>query len=236
MDNTSEESLNKYQITMIVTSCNRYELLEKTVESFFKYNTYPIHKIIIIDDSGKQGCIDDIINHIPKNINCVVLYNNDNIGQIMSIDKVYELVDTPYVFHCEDDWEFYESGFIEHSLDILNIDQEILNVWLRGYDNYKIVDNGHPVLLEIYEGKWRRLEPKFLGKFMGFTFNPTVKRMIDYAKLAPYSKYIKKDDRYGGNVEIYLNELYEKLGYYSVVTLNEKGYVKHIGFDNPTKR
>ena len=38
------------------------------------------------------------------------------IVSIKSIDSVYSTIDTEYIFHCEDDWEFYDSSFIEKSL------------------------------------------------------------------------------------------------------------------------
>jgi len=41
--------------------------------------------------------------------NPVERFKLKNIGQIKSIDKAYSMVDTEYIFHCEDDWEFYDS-------------------------------------------------------------------------------------------------------------------------------
>ena len=43
------------EVTVVLTSCNRPDLLEKTLDSFFKYNTYPITTFNIIDDSGVVG-------------------------------------------------------------------------------------------------------------------------------------------------------------------------------------
>jgi hypothetical protein len=36
-----------------------------------------------------------------------------------SIDRAYADVTTPFIFHCEDDWRFFRSGFIEESLLLL---------------------------------------------------------------------------------------------------------------------
>ncbi|MCQ5167817.1 hypothetical protein NE645_17870, partial [Roseburia hominis] len=35
---------------------------------------------------------------------------------------------TAYIFHCEDDWEFYRPGFVEDSRAILENKPEILQV------------------------------------------------------------------------------------------------------------
>ena len=69
-------------ITVVITSCNRPDLLKPTLASFFKYNTYPIQKIIIIDDSGIKGCIDSAVIEIPQYVERQVIYNEQNLGQI----------------------------------------------------------------------------------------------------------------------------------------------------------
>ena len=224
-------------ITIILTSCNRPIELYTTLESFFKYNTYPIKKIIIIDDSGIKNCIDNCIELIPKNIESEIIYNEKNIGQIESIDKAYSLVDTEYIFHCEDDWEFYDYGFIEKSLEILQENDKIFTVWLREYQNFVVVDNGHPVVTTIYNNKYR-----IMGVFQertniwsGFTFNPGLRRLKDCKLLMPYKQYIGSKECNCGGTEQALSNLYYKNGFLSAITLNELGFVKHIGWDNHTK-
>ena len=142
-------------ITVVLTSCNRPKELTPTLISFFKYNTYSLKKIIIIDDSGINNCIDECLKHIPLNIEQQIIYNEQNIGQIRSIDKAYSFVDTEYIFHCEDDWEFYDYGFIEKSIEILEKNNKIFTVWLREYINFKVVKNGHPVIPNIYNNEFR---------------------------------------------------------------------------------
>jgi GT2 family glycosyltransferase len=225
-----------YNITVVITSCNRPNELYVTLKSFFKYNTYPIKKIIIIDDSGLKNCIDHCLELIP--IEKEIIYNETNIGQIASIDKAYSLVDTEYIFHCEDDWEFYDYGFIEKSLEILHENDTIFTVWLREYDNFRVVQNGHPVFPNIYNNKYR-----IMGVFQertniwsGFTFNPGLRRLKDCQLLMPYKQYIGSKDCNCGGTEQALSNLYYKNGFLSAITLNDKGFVKHIGWDNPTKR
>ena len=224
-------------ITVVITSCNRYDLLKKTLASFFKFNTYPIKKIIIIDDSGKKGCIDEVV--IPEYIERQLIYNEQNLGQIKSIDKAYSFVDTEYIFHCEDDWEFYNYGFIEKSLEILKTDNKIFCVWLREYQNGKVVLNGHPILPEIHNNMYRKLGifQERNNIWCGFTFNPGLRRLNDYKINGPYSNIPKTDSNSTcGGVEAYLSKLYYSQQFYTAITTNESGYVKHIGWDNPTKR
>jgi hypothetical protein len=226
-------------ITVVITSCSRLDLLEKTVVSFFKFNTYPIKKVIIIDDSGKKGCIDEVAQKIPEYVETQIIYNEQNLGQIKSIDKAYSFVDTEYIFHCEDDWEFYNNGFIEKSLEILKSDDKIFCVWLREYKNGKVVLNGHPILPEIHNNMYRRLGifKERNNVWCGFTFNPGLRRLNDYKINGPYSNIPKTDIHSTcGGVEAYLSNLYCSQQFYAAITTKESGYVKHIGWDNPTKR
>jgi hypothetical protein len=231
------ENINE-DVTLVITSCNRPCELSKTLISFFKYNTYPIKTIIIVDDSGVNNCIDNCIKLIPNNINSTIIYNEYNIGQIKSIDKAYSLVETKYIFHCEDDWEFYDYGFIEKSKDILQCSKNILNVWLREYKNFMVVRNGHPINKTIIDNKYRVLLSfkERTNIWSGFSFNPGLRRLEDYKLFSPYSQFINSDKCCVGGVEQALSRIYTENKFVSVITLNEKGFVKHIGWENPTSR
>ena len=62
-------------------------------------------------------------------------------GQVKLIDQAYAQVDTPYIFHLEDDWEFHRPGFMEKSRAFLEADPKILLVWLRAWND----TSGHPL-------------------------------------------------------------------------------------------
>ena len=235
----SDENTNSTnEVTMVITSCNRPNELTKTLKSFLKYNTYPIKKIIIIDDSGKKGCIDDCLCVMPSNVKYEIIYIPENIGQISSIDKAYSLIDTEYIFHCEDDWEFYDYGFIEKSIEILLQNSKIFTIWLREYVNSKVIESGHTIESQIYDNSYRLLGvfKERTNIWSGFTFNPGLRRLKDCKLLMPYSQYIGSSECNCGGVEQALSNLYYKNGFRCATTLNNNGYVKHIGWDNPTVR
>jgi GT2 family glycosyltransferase len=200
-------------VTVVITSCNRLDLLYRTLASFIEFNTYPVHKIIIIDDSGVPNVLEKL-----KGVNdlFVCVENEINLGQILSIDKAYAMVETDYVFHLEDDWEFFASGFIEESKAMLERRPNCINHWIRRPND----TNGHPHRQGIL-----RLNHK--GTWHGFTFNPTLKRMSDYHKIGSYGKYTTFDRLNGWRSEAKIGDVYRRLGY--VATIGTKGYVKHIG-------
>src|SRR5262245_59391390 len=104
-------------ITFVLTSCGRFDLLNFTLSSFRAYNTAPIAKYIIVEDSGLTE-VTSIAAQLGNNVE--VLINDPPLGQMGAIDRAYERVSTPYVFHCEDDWFFFRSGFIEESKSLID--------------------------------------------------------------------------------------------------------------------
>src|SRR5688572_3336543 len=95
-------------ITFVLTSCGRFDLLEQTLSSFLTHNTAPISRYIIVEDSADPAVL-SIVARLGGGIE--VLVNDPPIGQLAAIDRAYALVSTPYIFHCQDDWLFFRSGF-----------------------------------------------------------------------------------------------------------------------------
>ena len=46
------------EVTLFITSCGRPQLLKQTLDSFVKYNTYPIKEVILCEDSGIPNIVD----------------------------------------------------------------------------------------------------------------------------------------------------------------------------------
>lgn len=214
-------------ITVVITSNGRPEKLKKTIDTFMEFNTYPIHEYIIIEDSGdldKQVEIDKIIDKLDAEVTYVM--HSHNLGQIQSIDEGYELVKTQYLFHLEDDWLFYRSGFMEKSLKILENNKEIMQVWFREAGD----TNTHPVEPEVYhsEGVDYRLMGLYAlgGSWHGFSWNPGLRRLADYKLVAPFSQYIQPGD-FNALTECRIGQVYFENWGFRAAILTE-GYVKHI--------
>lgn len=217
---------NTSNVTLVITSCNRFDLLKQTLESFSKNNTYPLKEIIIIEDSGNSEIKTIIPNDWLSNTRLII--NEKNLGQIKSIDLAYKEVLTEYIFHCEDDWIFYRKGFVEDSMAILDSNQSILTVWLR--DIEKDLKKHYPFHFVFGQTKIGNINFYYLGsnspEWKGFTFNPTLKRKSDYEKLNQYERPGMKS----ANVESFLSNFYDALGMSTVIL--ENSAVEHIGWDN----
>jgi hypothetical protein len=218
------------EVTMVVTCCGRVDLLEITLESFFKYNTYPIKKVIITEDSGiKQN-----FQKVQSLVHCdlTIIENSTNIGQIASIDTAYSLIDTDYIFHCEEDWEFYDYGFIEKSFEILHTNLKLFTVWLRSYSDTK----NHAIMFDekfdLKHNDYYYLMDGIRKKhWCGFTFNPGLRRTHDCMIFHPYNNLEVRKEKNGLLMigEIDLSIYYQELGYRAAITSKETGYIRHIG-------
>jgi hypothetical protein len=206
------------------------------LESFLKYNTYPIDEYIIVEDST-QTLINDFVKDIIKDVNVNLIYNQKNIGQLESIDKAYGLVKTDYIFHCEDDWEFIDYSFIEKSFEILAKDEKIYTVWLRSHND----TSAHPIIKKDL-GRYYKMDPNFSYvhenkkyTWCGVTFNPGLRRTKTCMIFHPYCSIQERDNpKYVGEYDV--NNVYKINGYYGVITTNSRGYVKHIGWNEHIKR
>ncbi|MBR9728010.1 glycosyltransferase family 2 protein [Shewanella intestini] len=213
------------KVSFVLTSCNRFDLLEETLKSFLKFNTYPIAQYIIIEDSHNIDKLNQVLNKFPQ-IEFTVLHNIPQLGQMKSIDKAYAEVTSEYIFHCEDDWEFYREGFIEESFNVLNADNKIVTVWLREQND----TNGHPVEPEIYTCEDEAQTPYQLimrnykqpgngSIWHGFTFNPGLRRLADYNIFAPIGNLGRERD---------MSQLYYDKGFKAAIF--PTGFVRHIGY------
>jgi hypothetical protein len=205
------------EITVCLTSCGRFDLLEKTVQSLLQFwDGEPPTHFFINEDSGLP--IPKGIGHLIQDFWPEITYIEfaGNRDQIKALDRMYQAVTTPYIMQQECDWEFYRTGFIQASFEVLEKHPDCINFWLREPDD----TNGHPhrngILKNNYNGQWG-----------GFTFNPTLKRVSDYKRIGSYSKYTVFNRERPWESESKISMLYRRMGY--TARIGEKGFVRHLG-------
>jgi hypothetical protein len=233
------EKIKKDKVTVVITTCDRSFLLEKTLDSFIENNTYPIEEFIIIEDSGKKGVNDFVFSEKYKHHKFTLIYNETNLGQVPSIDVAYSKVKTDYIFHCEEDWQFLKPGFIERSMEILKQDNAIFTVWLRPHNH----TSGHPIDYSILYDGYYKMSTNYthyfrdvLHTWCGFTLNPGLRRTSDCMRFHPYNENVEKDPLLNHVGEYMINRKYAEHGYCAAITTETNGYCTHIGADYHVKR
>ena len=169
--------------TVALTSCTRFDLLERTLASLLPRLEGPCERIIIGEDSGDRG-VQEVTNRFRSNAPPIeVLLNRRRLGICRNIDRIYANVGTEWIFHCEDDWEFYRSGFIRESFEVMQ-DDSISSVNLRDISEFQSgfwspVRDSHYVAVDA-----------IAGAFAGLHFNPGLRRISDYRAVGPYGQLV----------------------------------------------
>lgn len=209
--------------TLAVTSCSRFDLLQATLDSFIDRADIMPEATVIIEDSGEAQ---PAFLSAPKYkalgrgewIN-----NGSRRGQIYSLDRLYDAVKTPYVFHCEDDWLFTKGGFLARSFGILENNPSIWTVSLRGNEC-----NGHPNIPDTHNspGPYLIQQPGWMGGWGGCTFNPGLRRLKDFHRIRSYGAQVGYSMS-GCAHELALSKMHLDLGY-RIAVLPEV-HIKHLG-------
>jgi hypothetical protein len=217
-------------VTAVLTSCRRHDLLEETLRTFFEMNTAPLDQLIVVEDGPDiPKCFRDMFSGQPIDW----ISTGRRVGQIAAIDYAYSRIRTPYVFHIEDDWHFYRSGFIESSMPVLNSNPKCIQVYIRALDDLM----GHPIQPGVYQTpcgiEWRQMAYDYFGEgdWHGFSLNPGLRRMSDYLAIAGYGVHTKFDKAIPWLAESALGKLYRQRDFFAAVLSGNEGsgYVRHTG-------
>lgn len=213
MDVSVGSNSKSFEYTCVLTSCNRFDVLEKTLVSLFKFIDIKPLEFIIIEDSGNR----DVLKTLEKfDFDFNIIINPINLGQAKSIDIAYANVKTPYIFHCEDDWEFTRTGFIQESFKLLQYHPEVSLVQLRGRAEHKKLE-ALPSLN--YDGLSYFLANKKIDKrYFSYGYNPSLRRLVDYKRIGYFEKI-------GGEREV--SWVFKKMGF--VTAHLEQPAVRHLG-------
>jgi hypothetical protein len=203
--------MSQPEVTFVLTSCGRVDLLQKTIESFEKFNSYPIKRGIITEDSCDEEVYKQVRDLFGDRYE--IWANEEKKGQIKSIVDAYETIDTPYIFHCEDDWEFIRPGFVEESMVILQHDPNIIQAWLENRDSANAATNSVELFTfmdqtDIDGACYNKMKVADGWEWGYFSFRPGLKRKRDYDKIGGYARFTNEVD---------ISCTYRDLGYYCVI-------------------
>jgi len=175
-------------VTVCLASCNRFDLLEKTLDSFFSLNTYPINEFLITEDSTNADMKDKILNKYGNKIK--LIFNEVNLGPYKTFDNMYQQATSKFIFHCEDDWLFESNpNFMKDSIDILNERDNVHQVWIRKTDVDAWLEKQS--LMTSTKVLYKMVKSPHLGDWCGFSGNPGLRRKADYDRIFPngYSEF-----------------------------------------------
>lgn len=129
-------------ITLTITSCKRLSLFIDTVNSF-------LNCCMDLDLVGEFICIDDNSSTEDRNVMQEMFpfftyhfKDQHNKGHPQSMNMIQDLVKTPYLFHIEDDWKFFEKrNYLTECLEVLNESRDIKQCLINKNYSERLSDN-----------------------------------------------------------------------------------------------
>lgn len=219
------------QYAVVLTSCARFDLLRRTVESFLRFADVRPRQFIVVEDSGNEK-VRDALAGLDYPFEFVIrspqsekdrIPGGEHARQAAAIDAGYVRVQTPLVFHCEDDWLFFRGGFIRESFAILQNDPQVSTVLLRGLDfDRKLLC---PATESLGDVRFHLSRPGATKFAYYYAYNPGLRRMEDYYRVAPFVKI---------GAEHAVSYAFGLLGFY--IAHLETPACAHIGWEQRTQK
>jgi hypothetical protein len=202
---------------VLVTSCDRHDLLRQTLESLSNTLISTPTRTVILEDSEKGA--PDWLPTLRDLGKIVWLSNGARMGQTYSLARLYDEAKEEYIFHCEDDWQFTERNFALPSFEILQKHPEITMVALRD-------DWDHPLVSD-QKYNFQIAQPYWREWWGGYAWNPGLRRLSDVKKYV-LPRLSPTFFQHGLNHEANLSKDLLDLGFRIAVLPN---HCHHIGND-----
>lgn len=156
------------RISMLITSCNRHDLLHTTLDSFFLVTDIEPQEVIVYEDSNTP---------MPEWLKTPTwrarevkwIQGGERRGQAFACACLIREARYEWTLWMEDDWFFQKetSDFIRESKDILNRHPEVIQVSLRGDSGWHPLVKREDILIA---------EPNWRGVWGGWSWNPGLRR------------------------------------------------------------
>lgn len=172
-------------VTICMTMGNRPDELRTTLNSLSpELRALPFIAINDFQDEETNRVFKEIVPHGK------IIDQRGQIGHNRAIDATYGQVQTPYIFHLEDDWTFTRTDFLEDGLKLLTSDPAVTMVLLRDRNDMRIKAELEDKIIsgETSGISWLRLD-ETSDKWYGYTFNPHLSRKQTWLDLGGFAQF-----------------------------------------------
>ena len=185
-------------VTVCISSCGRLDLLAETLRSFRAFNTGGIY--ILSEDSTDAVVIAEAERLYPE---MTILSGPDRLGLMGSIDRLYSSVQTPYIFHLEDDWVFEGPVNWQAAIALLSNNDKIANVSVRAFEEIKPKFRARSDAQSFSGAAFQIMRSNAHPEYFGWSSNPGLIATALYHHYKPFKRLlhdqmsgaIKKDGR-----------------------------------------
>jgi len=179
---TRKYKIDPGKLTVVLTSCGRFDLLAETIDSFLRY--FDADRIIVADDSGNAKAAGDFAIEFPQ---VDMRVNDPQCGQMRSIDGLYRSVPTTYVVHLEDDWKFSGGADLDKVVRFLEARLDISVVCIGYRFDQRFAGHARKERREGIDYWVWDLDAH--PKWFSYSFNPSVGRTAFWREHGPYAGF-----------------------------------------------
>ena len=214
------------RITFTITTCKRYDLFEKTMNSFLNCckDIQLVDRWVCIDDNSSEEDRENMKYQYPffefyyKTI--------EEKGHLISMNMIQDIVKSPYILHLEDDWLFIKKEYIiKPALYILESNHfRYIDTEAKGFIEKKGNQIAQVLLNLNYSEDIRNV---ILGGYMIETMgNPNIKCILhEHHEKTEYSRLCNKKScaywpHYSFRPSLFKREIFDKLGRFETVDNN----------------
>lgn len=220
------------EITLVIITCKRLDLFKQTISSFFDccLDHDFIKDVILIDDNSSTEDIKEMFDILKQyNKNIILVCKHGYKGHSASLNIMYDLVKTDYIFMLEDDWLFtIKDNLISKSLFVMDENPEVKEVVYRIGTNMAKnqvtlkTKNGIEYIKYNYENNQVR-DNLDRPAWPGWNLNPSLQKWSDIKTLGKFNGEVS-------GVEFEFSRRYLKAGYKIAYFLQDT--CKHLGDNN----
>jgi hypothetical protein len=200
-------------ITLCLTIGNRPQELRQTLLSLQAHASF--ENIIAVNDFRDEPS-NAVFRELCPTGTLVLL--DERVGHHRAADAMYQHIQTPYVFHCEDDWFFDTAPDFSAAIKFLEDPHTSVVCFRKALDVLRDKPSGLKPSTHLFqETPGLRLD-HLHPQWHGFTFNPHLSKLALWEKLGGFT-------RFASEKEISASFRADK----RFVVFTEPGSCRHIG-------
>jgi hypothetical protein len=183
---SSRYKIDPGKLTVVLTSCGRFDLLEETIASFLDH--FDTDRIFIAEDAGDVGTAAAFAAKVPQ---VDMRVNTPKLGQMRSIDALYASVQTPYVVHLEDDWKFAGGLDLDRVVRFLEARPDISVVCIGYRFDARFARSARKTTQDGIDYWVWDLDAH--PKWFSYSFNPSVGWLALWRDIGPYARFATEE-------------------------------------------
>lgn len=176
-------------ITLCLTIGNRPQELRQTLLSLQSHASF--ENIIAVNDFRDEPS-NEVFRELCPTGKLVLL--DERVGHHRAVDAMYQHINTPYVFHCEDDWFFDAAPDFLAAIGFLEDPNTSVVCFRNAFDVLRDKPGGLKPSMHVFQKNSGLRLDHLHPLWHGFSFNPHLTKLALWQKLGGFSRFASEKE------------------------------------------